>query len=298
MTWLFVGRAFAGVFGASFSTAGAYIGDISNDDNRAEELRLHRRGLGLRFHAGAGDRRLRRRSTSMRARHSSWPPRWRSPTWRSASSRCRSRCRSSGAASSSGRARNPFGAFKSLAHLPMVAGLLFAVFLYQMAHDSLPAVWMFYTQHKFGWGPAETGWSLTFVGVMTVIVMGGLTGYVVPKLGERARDRRRVPADDAGLPGLRARAAGLDDLPGASCIGSLGGIANPGDAERDVEAGGAVVAGRVARAPSPASRASPPSSRRIFMTQLFSHFSVPGRARAAAGRALSGGRQRWCSAAC
>ena len=52
---------------------------------------------------------------------------------------------------------NPFGAFKSLAHLPMVAGLLVAVFLYQMAHDSLPAVWMFYTQHKFGWGPDQVG---------------------------------------------------------------------------------------------------------------------------------------------
>jgi multidrug resistance protein len=38
MTWLFVGRAFAGVFGASYSTAGAYIGDISNDDNRAKNF--------------------------------------------------------------------------------------------------------------------------------------------------------------------------------------------------------------------------------------------------------------------
>src|SRR5262249_46712091 len=80
---------------------------------------------------------------------------------------------------------NPFGAFKSLAHLPTVAGLLIAVFLYQVAHDSLPAVWMFYTQLKFGWGPSEMGWSLTFVGVMTVLVMGGLTGVLVPKLGER-----------------------------------------------------------------------------------------------------------------
>ena len=38
MTWLFLGRAFAGVFGASYSTAAAYIGDISNDDNRAKNL--------------------------------------------------------------------------------------------------------------------------------------------------------------------------------------------------------------------------------------------------------------------
>ena len=38
MTWLFIGRAFAGVFGASFATAGAYIGDISNDENRARNF--------------------------------------------------------------------------------------------------------------------------------------------------------------------------------------------------------------------------------------------------------------------
>ena len=37
MTWLFIGRAVAGVFGASFAAANAYIGDISNDDNRAKD---------------------------------------------------------------------------------------------------------------------------------------------------------------------------------------------------------------------------------------------------------------------
>ena len=36
-----------------------------------------------------------------------------------------------------------------------IALLLFAVFLYQVAHDSLPAVWMFYVQEKFGWGPSD-----------------------------------------------------------------------------------------------------------------------------------------------
>src|SRR5262245_37429605 len=38
MTWLFIGRAVAGVFGASFATAGAYIGDISDDANRARNF--------------------------------------------------------------------------------------------------------------------------------------------------------------------------------------------------------------------------------------------------------------------
>ncbi len=65
----------------------------------------------------------------------------------------------------------PFRAMKSLTHLPMVAGLLFAVFLYQVAPDSLPAVWMLYTQHKFGCGPSETGWPNTFLGLITLLVL-------------------------------------------------------------------------------------------------------------------------------
>ena len=206
MTWLFVGRAFAGVFGASFSTAGAYIGDISNDDNRARNFGFIGAAWGSGFTLGpviggfvaeaidprapffvAAALALANVAFGFFALPESLPAeRRRKFEWARA---------------------NPFGALKSLAHLPMVAGLLFAVFLYQIAHDSLPAVWMFYTQHKFGWGPAETGWSLTFVGVMTVIVMGGLTGYVVPRLGERRAIVVGFAAHDARLPGLRTRAA-------------------------------------------------------------------------------------------
>src|SRR5688572_21407285 len=38
MTWLFVGRAVAGIFGASYAAAGGYIGDISNEANRARNF--------------------------------------------------------------------------------------------------------------------------------------------------------------------------------------------------------------------------------------------------------------------
>jgi DHA1 family tetracycline resistance protein-like MFS transporter len=244
MTWLFVGRAFAGVFGASFSTAGAYIGDISNDENRARNFGFIGAAWGSGFTLGpviggfvaeAVDPRapffvaaalaLANVAFGFFALPESLPvERRRKFEWVRA---------------------NPFGALKSLAHLPMVAGLLFAVFLYQIAHDSLPAVWMFYTQHKFGWGPAETGWSLTFVGVMTVIVMGGLTGYAVPRLGERRAIVLGFRAHDAGLPGLCTRAAGLDDLPGARDRFTRRHRQSR-DAERDVETGRAERAGRAA----------------------------------------------------
>ncbi len=175
MAWLFIGRAFAGVFGASFATAGAYIGDISDDTNRAKNFGFIGAAWGSGFTLGpviggfvaehfdirapffaAAALAMANVAFGLFVLPESLPPeRRRKFEWARA---------------------NPFGAFKSLTHLPMVAGLLFAVFLYQVAHDSLPAVWMFYTQHKFGWGPSEIGWSLTFVGIMTVIVMGGLTG--------------------------------------------------------------------------------------------------------------------------
>ena len=141
----------------------------------------------------------------------------------------------------------------------MVAGLLFAVFLYQVAHDSLPAVWMFYTQHKFGWGPSETGWSLTFVGVMTVIVMGGLTGYVVPKLGERRSIVLGFLLMTFGFLGYALAPQGWMIYP-AIVLGSLGGIANP--AMQSVMSKQAGLRRRVScRVRSRVSRASPPSSR-------------------------------------
>jgi DHA1 family tetracycline resistance protein-like MFS transporter len=272
MTWLFAGRAFAGVFGASFATAGAYIGDISDDNNRARNFGFIGAAWGSGFTLGpviggfvaehfdvrapffvAAALALANVVFGLFALPESLPvERRRKFEWARA---------------------NPFGAFKSLTHLPMVAGLLFAVFLYQIAHDSLPAVWMFYTQHKFGWGPAETGWSLTFVGVMTVIVMGGLTGYVVPKLGERRAIVVGFLLMTVGFLGYALVPQGWMIYP-AIVFGSLGGIANPAmQSVMSKQAGPSAqgeLQGAVASLASIAAIISP-----IFMTQLFSHFSVP-----------------------
>ena len=272
MTWLFIGRAFAGVFGASYSTAGAYIGDISDDTNRAKNFGLIGAAWGSGFTLGpviggfvaesmgsrapffvAAALALANVAFGLFALPESLPPeRRRKFEWVRA---------------------NPFGAFKSLTHLPMVAGLLFAVFLYQIAHDSLPAVWMFYTQHKFGWGPAETGWSLTFVGIMTVIVMGGLTGYVVPKLGERCAIVVGFLLMTVGFVGYALVPQGWMIYP-AIVFGSLGGIANPAmQSVMSKQAGPnsqGELQGAIASLASIAAIISP-----IFMTQLFSYFSTP-----------------------
>lgn len=272
MTWLFIGRAFAGVFGASFAAAGAYIGDISNDENRAKNFGFIGAAWGLGFTLGPVLGGVIAEHVDARAPFffaaalalanvvfgffvlpESLPPeRRRKFEWKRA---------------------NPFGAFKSLAHLPMVSGLLVAMFLYQVAHDSLPAVWMFYTQHKFGWGPAQTGLSLTFVGIMTVIVMGGLTGLVVPKLGERRAIMVGFTLMTFGFLGY-ALAPQPWVLYLAIAIGSLGGIANPSvQSVMSKQAGPSAqgeLQGANASIASVAAIISP-----VFMTQVFSHFAAP-----------------------
>src|SRR5215210_3246219 len=50
--WLFLGRIIAGITGASFSTASAYIADISTDKNRAQNFGMIGAAFGLGFIVG------------------------------------------------------------------------------------------------------------------------------------------------------------------------------------------------------------------------------------------------------
>jgi DHA1 family tetracycline resistance protein-like MFS transporter len=117
------------------------------------------------------------------------------------------------------------------------------------------------------------GWSLTFVGVMTVLVMGGLTGAVVPRIGERRAIVIGFLLMTVGFLGYALVPYAWMIYP-AIAIGSLGGIANPAmqsvmsrqvgpSAQGELQGANASLAG-IAAVLSP-----------VFMTQLFSHFSAP-----------------------
>ncbi|MGI9425600.1 MAG: MFS transporter, partial [Hyphomicrobiaceae bacterium] len=82
------------------------------------------------------------------------------------------------------RRANPFGAVKQLRKVPTVAWLLVALFLFDIAHYSYPAIWAFYTKQAFGWSSAEVGLSLAAVGVGFVIVQGWLIRVLIPAIGE------------------------------------------------------------------------------------------------------------------
>lgn len=80
---------------------------------------------------------------------------------------------------------NPLGAFRQVSRFPFVAGILGAYFLYMLAHDSLPAIWAFYTMDRYGWGPREVGFSLGVVGVCMLFVQGFLIRKIIPLWGSR-----------------------------------------------------------------------------------------------------------------
>src|SRR5690606_27590094 len=52
LAWIFIGRALSGVAGASFTTATAYIADVSNDKNRAQNFGMIGAAFGLGFIIG------------------------------------------------------------------------------------------------------------------------------------------------------------------------------------------------------------------------------------------------------
>ncbi|MBL6852028.1 MAG: TCR/Tet family MFS transporter [Alphaproteobacteria bacterium] len=181
--WLFLGRFLSGVAGATYPTVNAYIADVSPPEKRAANFGLTGAAFGVGFILGpalggvigehfgphapffaAAGIALLNALFGLVVLKESLPPAQRRPF-------------------EVGRA-NPLGALKSLGRFPMMYGLLGVGVLLQLAHDSLPATWTYYTMLKFNWGPGDVAWSLVGVGVTTAVSFAVLPRLVVPRLGE------------------------------------------------------------------------------------------------------------------
>jgi DHA1 family tetracycline resistance protein-like MFS transporter len=55
-----------------------------------------------------------------------------------------------------------------------------------LAQFTLHSSWVLYTTFKFGWGPAQNGWSLFTVGLMSVLVQGFLLKHLLRRFAPRA----------------------------------------------------------------------------------------------------------------
>jgi len=181
--WLFVGRILAGITGASFTTATAYIADITPPEKRAQNFGmigvafgigfiigpllggfLGKWGVRVPFFAAAGLTFINMvygyfvlpESLSIENR--------RKFEWKRA---------------------NPIGAFKNIKRHPTITGLVFSILLLYIAGHATQSTWIYITAERFKWDSDMIGISLAIVGILVGVVQGGLIRIINPWLGLR-----------------------------------------------------------------------------------------------------------------
>ena len=182
IAWLFVGRIIAGIMGASFSTATAYIADISSPEKRAQNFGLIGAAFGLGFIIGpviggisskwgtnvpfliaAGLTLLNVIYGYFVLPESLSKDNRRAFEWKRA---------------------NPISSLKNLRKHPVVSGLVISLVLTFIASHAVQSNWSFYTMYKFNWTAEIVGYSLAVVGVLVAFVQGFLIRKIIPRLGQ------------------------------------------------------------------------------------------------------------------
>jgi DHA1 family tetracycline resistance protein-like MFS transporter len=185
LAWLFVGRFIAGIAGASYAPAYAYIADISPPEKRAQNFGLVGAAFGIGFVLGP----------SIGGLLGSFGPR--TPFFVAAGlALCNATFGLFALPESLPRERrrafewaraNPFGTLAQLRRQPVVLGLAGVAFLWLLGHQVLPSTWAFYTMFRFDWSEAAVGYSLAASGIVMAISQAGLTRVLIPKLGGEQR---------------------------------------------------------------------------------------------------------------
>ena len=183
LTWLFVGRAIAGVAGATFATANAYIADVSNAEERAQNFGLLGSAWGLGFILGPV-------IGGVLGEYGSRVPFFAASALAGANVLYGYFVLPESLPVESRRPfklvrANPVGALSQMRRFPGVLVLFGALLLYQLAHDANPSTWTYYTMLKFDWTERDVGFSMGVLGISITLVQGLLIRVVIPKLGDR-----------------------------------------------------------------------------------------------------------------
>jgi DHA1 family tetracycline resistance protein-like MFS transporter len=181
--WLLVGRVISGITAASFSTAGAYISDITPPEKRAASFGLIGAAFGIGFVLGP----------ALGGLLGAISPRL--PFWASAVMALANVCWGLFVLPESlpkekrvpfaWKNANPLGALKLLRSHPILAGLAASYFLLNLAHVVLPSTTVLYMHYRYGWDTRAVGILLAGVGVSALIVQGFLVKPMVRWLKER-----------------------------------------------------------------------------------------------------------------
>lgn len=179
--FLYFGRFIAGGLSSTFTTANAYIADISPPKVRAQNFALVGAAFGVGFMIGpaiggqlsifgprapfllAGTISLANVIFGLIVLPETLPKEKRRPyKWKRA---------------------NPLGSLHGLKHITGARGFMLVLFLLALAHTTYPSTYAFSTIEKLNWTSYDVGWSLFFFGLASIIVQGGLIRIAIPRLG-------------------------------------------------------------------------------------------------------------------
>ena len=223
--WLIVGRLLAGVTGASYSAAYAYIADITPPEKRAASFGLMGMAFGVGFVVGPAlggvlgsyGERLPFLAASVLALANfvfgliflkeSLPLTDRRPfEWRKA---------------------NALGSLRALRKQnATVLWFVAALGTWQLAHIVYPAVWSYMAIAAYGYTARQVGLALAVVGLTSAVVQGFALRRVLPRIGERGAVVMGVGAICvAAVMYCIATTTGM--VYGAIAVGSLQGFVQP-----------------------------------------------------------------------
>ncbi|MCG8556935.1 MAG: TCR/Tet family MFS transporter [Proteobacteria bacterium] len=182
--WLFLGRIVAGITGATYSTANAFIADVSASDRRAQDFGLVGAAFGSGFILGPV-------IGGVLGQYGSRVPFYAAAAFSLMNwlygllvvpeTLPRERRRAFQLARA-----NPVGALLQLGRYPRMLGLVVAVLLYQLASFVNPSTWSYFAIQKLAWSERDIGYSLGAAGLLLAFVQGYLTRIAIPRLGRRS----------------------------------------------------------------------------------------------------------------
>ena len=179
--WFFLARVISGITGASFTTATAYIADISTAETRAKNFGLLGAAFGLGFIAGPAIGGL---LTGFGIKAPFYAAailtllNWLYGYFVLPESLSKENRRSF-----EWKRANPMGSLLHLQKYPAISGLVFSLVLIYLAAHAVQSNWSFFTVYRFKWNEKMVGLSLGLVGLLVAVVQGGLIRVINPKLG-------------------------------------------------------------------------------------------------------------------
>ena len=181
-TVFLIGRIIAGICGASFSTANAYIADVSLPQNRARNFGMVGAMFGIGFIIGPALGGLLSERIGIHG-----------PFYVSAAlslinflygllvlpeSLPKERRRDFKL-----KDANPIKTLEFFGRHTMVRKLVPTFALLLVAGQAIQGIWSYFVKERYGWDDGEIGLSLAIVGLVVGIIQGGVTGRVVKKYG-------------------------------------------------------------------------------------------------------------------